>query len=126
MFLLLAVLSVPFAWWTGGSVSACGFHMYTFGGTGVWDSWVRMRGQILRGNGVDAAELMKAYWLPGGNPADGVNPAAPPKPPAPEKMVYLYEQVATMLKKYGLSSRLSTAGCVRCGACSALSLFEEL
>ena len=46
------------------------------------------------------------------------------KPPAPETMQYLYEEVSVLLRKYGLSSIASKAGCVRCGACSSLSLFE--
>jgi len=45
-------------------------------------------------------------------------------PPPPEAMLYLYERVSVLLKKYGLSSAASKAGCVRCGACSAISLFE--
>jgi radical SAM protein (TIGR04043 family)/putative N-acetyltransferase (TIGR04045 family) len=46
-------------------------------------------------------------------------------PPGPEEMKRIYEEVACILKKKGLSSSQSLAGCVRCGACSALSLFEE-
>ena len=46
------------------------------------------------------------------------------KPPSPETMHSLYEQAGAMLQNYGLSSRACTAGCVKCGACSALSLFE--
>ena len=46
------------------------------------------------------------------------------RPPAPETMLHLYEEVSALLKKYGLSSAASKAGCVRCGACSSISLFE--
>jgi radical SAM protein (TIGR04043 family) len=46
------------------------------------------------------------------------------RPPAPEIMLHLYEEVSVLLKKYGLSSAASKAGCVRCGACSSISLFE--
>jgi radical SAM protein (TIGR04043 family)/putative N-acetyltransferase (TIGR04045 family) len=46
-------------------------------------------------------------------------------PPEPEEMKRIYEEVASILKKKGLSASRSLAGCVRCGACSALSLFEE-
>jgi radical SAM protein (TIGR04043 family)/putative N-acetyltransferase (TIGR04045 family) len=46
-------------------------------------------------------------------------------PPEPEEMNRIYEEVACILKKNGLSASRSLAGCVRCGACSALSLFEE-
>ncbi len=46
-------------------------------------------------------------------------------PPEPEEMKHIYEEVASILKRKGLSASRSLAGCVRCGACSALSLFEE-
>jgi len=46
-------------------------------------------------------------------------------PPPPEEMMFLYEQLSGILKKYKLSSKLCKAGCVKCGACSSLSLFEE-
>jgi len=46
------------------------------------------------------------------------------KPPAPEVMYYLYERLGAMVRGNGLSSRASAAGCVRCGACSAIALFE--
>jgi len=46
-------------------------------------------------------------------------------PPSPEMMREIYEAVACLLKKKGLSSSRSLAGCVRCGTCSALSHFEE-
>ena len=46
-------------------------------------------------------------------------------PPDPEEMKRIYEKVASTLKGKGLSASQSVAGCVRCGACSALSLFEE-
>jgi len=47
-------------------------------------------------------------------------------PPQPDMMFSLYEKTGKLLKKYGLSSPGSKAGCVRCGACSAISLFEEI
>ena len=46
-------------------------------------------------------------------------------PPEPEEMKHIYEEVASILKRKGLSASRSLAGCVRCGTCSALSLFEE-
>jgi radical SAM protein (TIGR04043 family)/putative N-acetyltransferase (TIGR04045 family) len=46
-------------------------------------------------------------------------------PPDPEEMKRIYEEVACILKRKGLSASRSLAGCVRCGTCSALSLFEE-
>jgi radical SAM protein (TIGR04043 family)/putative N-acetyltransferase (TIGR04045 family) len=46
-------------------------------------------------------------------------------PPDPEEMKRIYEEVASILKRKGLSASQSLAGCARCGACSALSLFQE-
>ncbi len=40
-------------------------------------------------------------------------------------MIRLYEQVAEILRRKGLHSTRSLAGCVRCGACSALPFFEH-
>ncbi len=47
------------------------------------------------------------------------------RPPAASDMVDLYRAVAAILKEYGMSSKAVRAGCVRCGACSCLSLFED-
>ncbi len=47
------------------------------------------------------------------------------RPPAPETMIGLYRRVAKMLGRKGISSRDCKAGCVRCGACSALAFFER-
>jgi radical SAM protein (TIGR04043 family) len=52
-------------------------------------------------------------------------PLAQERPPGTADMLKLYRAVATALKEYGLSSQASRAGCVRCGACSCLSLFED-
>lgn len=46
-------------------------------------------------------------------------------PPDPDTMKYIYEKVAEILSEKGLSAAQSPAGCVRCGACSALSSFEN-
>jgi len=46
-------------------------------------------------------------------------------PPDPEEMKRIYEEVAYILKRKGLSASQSLAGCVRCGACSALHTFEQ-
>jgi radical SAM protein (TIGR04043 family)/putative N-acetyltransferase (TIGR04045 family) len=46
-------------------------------------------------------------------------------PPDPETMKFLYETVSLILKSKGLSARRSHAGCVRCGACSALHAYEQ-
>jgi len=45
-------------------------------------------------------------------------------PPSAEVLIYIYKKVAEILKKHNLSYRNSKAGCVRCGACSALPEFE--
>jgi radical SAM protein (TIGR04043 family)/putative N-acetyltransferase (TIGR04045 family) len=47
------------------------------------------------------------------------------RPPDPDLMAEIYEAVAEMLKQRGLSSAKSLAGCVRCGACSALPFYEQ-
>ncbi len=48
------------------------------------------------------------------------------KPPDPIAMTSIYQEVAHLLKTNGLSWQKSKAGCVRCGACSALPDFEDL
>jgi radical SAM protein (TIGR04043 family)/putative N-acetyltransferase (TIGR04045 family) len=47
------------------------------------------------------------------------------RPPHPDIMAEVYEAVAEILKNKGLSSSKSRAGCVRCGACSALPFYER-
>ncbi|MGC8658231.1 MAG: MSMEG_0568 family radical SAM protein [Desulfomonilaceae bacterium] len=44
--------------------------------------------------------------------------------PDPELMTQLYKQTVKILLQNGLSSSRSLAGCVRCGACSALHAYE--
>ncbi len=46
-------------------------------------------------------------------------------PPNPDNMKRIYHAVAKILQKKGLATPDTKAGCVKCGACSALSLFEE-
>lgn len=46
-------------------------------------------------------------------------------PPAPEYMLQVYEAVGQVVGSAGLSRGRSRAGCVRCGACSCLSMFEQ-
>ncbi len=46
-------------------------------------------------------------------------------PPDHGIMSEIYEKVAEILSRKGLSSGRSLAGCVRCGACSALSFYEQ-
>jgi radical SAM protein (TIGR04043 family) len=45
--------------------------------------------------------------------------------PSSDMMVDLYQQVGALLRRSGLSSQAIKAGCAKCGACSALSLFES-
>ncbi|MDH5531927.1 MAG: MSMEG_0568 family radical SAM protein [Candidatus Bathyarchaeota archaeon] len=42
------------------------------------------------------------------------------RPPSPKRMIPLYKQVAETLRTYGLNPIRNKAGCVRCGACSAI------
>jgi radical SAM protein (TIGR04043 family) len=48
------------------------------------------------------------------------------KPPGFDRMKVIYEEVASMLHDANMSWRRNKAGCVRCGACSALADFERL
>ncbi|MGD8563002.1 MAG: MSMEG_0568 family radical SAM protein [Desulfarculaceae bacterium] len=45
-------------------------------------------------------------------------------PPPAAQMIELYQKAARILASRGLASGQSMAGCVRCGACSALAAFE--
>ncbi|NET37793.1 MAG: MSMEG_0568 family radical SAM protein [Cyanothece sp. SIO1E1] len=45
--------------------------------------------------------------------------------PSSDFMFALYQQVGTLLKQAGMSSADMNAGCAKCGACSALSTFEN-
>jgi len=47
-------------------------------------------------------------------------------PPDISDIISVYQQVASMLKDYGLSWKKSKAGCVRCGACSGLPDYEDV
>ena len=46
-------------------------------------------------------------------------------PPDPKIMKPIYREVARILSQKGLSYAQSLAGCVRCGACSALPAYEQ-
>ncbi len=46
-------------------------------------------------------------------------------PPDHGIMTEIYEKVAEILSRKGLSSKKNLAGCVRCGACSALPFYEQ-
>ena len=45
--------------------------------------------------------------------------------PSTNFMVDIYQGVAELLKQGNLHSQNMSAGCAKCGACSALSLFER-
>lgn len=45
--------------------------------------------------------------------------------PDPQRMSRLYEAVAELLKRKGLSMSGQKAGCVCCGACSAMAFYEQ-
>ncbi len=52
-------------------------------------------------------------------------PLAQTPPPDSQLMFDLYQQIGQMLKRANLRSSEMKAGCAKCGACSALSIFEE-
>jgi radical SAM protein (TIGR04043 family) len=52
-------------------------------------------------------------------------PLAQTPPPDSRLMFDLYQQIGQMLKRESLLSSEMKAGCAKCGACSALSIFEE-
>lgn len=52
-------------------------------------------------------------------------PMAQHAPPSSDSMRALYVEVARLLRAHGLSAADMKAGCARCGACSALSTYEE-
>ena len=53
-------------------------------------------------------------------------PLANYQPPSSEFMYAVYERVGAMLNNAGMSSQDIKAGCAKCGACSALSTFENI
>jgi len=53
-------------------------------------------------------------------------PLASYQPPSSEFMYGIYSQVGSMLNEAGMSSQAIKAGCAKCGACSALSTFENI
>ncbi len=52
-------------------------------------------------------------------------PLADHQPPSSEFMYAVYEKVGELLNNAGMSSQDIKAGCAKCGACSALSTFEN-
>jgi putative N-acetyltransferase (TIGR04045 family) len=47
------------------------------------------------------------------------------RPPSPSEIQPVYEAVAAIIQQKGLASANCKAGCVRCGACSALNAYER-
>jgi len=116
--------------------AAYGLERYRTG----WQQAVELFGQnqvssfLIAGLGESAASIIDGarqlcrmgvypYVLPL-RPVPGT-PLGNERPPAASDMVDLYSAVAAILKEYGMSSKAARAGCVRCGACSCLSLFED-
>jgi len=52
-------------------------------------------------------------------------PLAQAQPPSSEFMSEIYQAVGRLLKQANLRSSEMKAGCAKCGACSALSSFEN-
>jgi len=116
--------------------AAYGFDRYRAG----WQQAVELFGInqvssfLIAGLGESAASLIDGahqlcrmgvypYVLPL-RPVPGT-PLGNERPPAASVMVEVYSAVAALLKEYGMTSKAVRAGCVRCGACSCLSLFED-
>lgn len=55
----------------------------------------------------------------------GGTPLAGHRPPSSDFMFHLYRQVGGLLRQAGMSSDAMNAGCAKCGACSALKVFEQ-
>ena len=55
----------------------------------------------------------------------GGTPLAGHQPPSSDFMFNLYQQVGGLLRQAGMSSESMKAGCAKCGACSALKVFEK-
>lgn len=50
-------------------------------------------------------------------------PLGSASPPGADHIIALYEDAARIIERHGLSARMCSAGCVRCGACSAIGDF---
>jgi radical SAM protein (TIGR04043 family) len=96
--------------------------------------WGQVSTYLLVGLGDDRATLLNACEQ---LIAIGVYPFVVPfvpisgtpladQPPPPSELMYaLYQQVSQMLDRAGMSAQAIKAGCGKCGACSALSVFES-
>ena len=89
---------------------------FVIAGLGEKESSIYQGSEILAGLGVYPF-IVPLRPIPGSLMADAT-------PPSPRKMIRIYERISHILARNGLSSRKSKAGCVRCGACSALRDFE--
>jgi radical SAM protein (TIGR04043 family) len=107
-------------------IQAWGKAVSVFGRNQVSSFLIAGIGDDLKGI-VKSAELMSElgvypYVLPL-RPVPGTR-LGRSRPPSPEDMLEIYEMVSGIIKLNGLSSKKSKAGCVRCGACSAITEFE--
>ena len=91
---------------------------FLIAGLGESDASVLEGGERLARIGV-YPYLVPLRPIPGTPMGDG-------RPPAPERMERLYRGLASAVLAAGLEARRSMAGCVRCGACSALPEYEPI
>lgn len=77
---------------------------------------------VIKGAGL-LAELGVYPFIVPFRPIPGT-PMENQSPPAPKRMKRVYLEAKTILKQNNLSARAVKAGCVRCGACSALPIYE--
>lgn len=107
--------------------------------TAAWDESVKLFGPnqvssfLIAGLGETQESLIKGSRYLAGR---GVYPFLIPlrripgsllngsRPPSSDIMIKIYEQVSEIIKENNMSSQKSKAGCVRCGACSAITLFN--
>ena len=89
---------------------------YVVAGLGEKESSIFQGSEMLADLGVYPF-IVPLRPIPGSLMADAM-------PPTSGQMIRIYERVSEILRRKGLSSQGSKAGCVRCGACSALPEFE--
>ena len=89
---------------------------FILAGIGESDASIIEGGEMLAGMGVYPF-LVPLRPIPG-------TPMGGERPPGPDRMVRLYTCLAQAVRSAGLAAGRSAAGCVRCGACSALPEHE--
>lgn len=80
--------------------------------------------EVIKGAGL-LAELGVYPFIVPFRPIPGT-PMENHSPPAPKRMKKIYREAKTILRRNNLSAREVKAGCVRCGACSALPIYETI